>query len=108
MLSINENKTSEQQREEDDFLRVESSDKIVIVDNTNKSIWEIASNAAQVTFIDDYAENVKMRCYNGFCRSNVFRKSYVKITLFYTVFALTYADKNNILTFECLEYIDAG
>ena len=49
-----------------------------------------------------------MRCYNGFCRSNVFRKSYVKITLFYTVFALTYADKNNILTFECLEYIDAG
>ena len=56
MLSINENKTSEQQREDDDFLRVESSDKIVIVDNTNKSIWEIASNAVQVTFIDDYAE----------------------------------------------------
>lgn len=54
IVSINENKTSEQQN--DDILRVESSDKVVIVDHANQTIWEITSNNVQVTFVDDYAE----------------------------------------------------
>lgn len=54
IVSINENKTSEQQN--DDILHVESSDKVVIVDHANQTIWEITSNTVQVTFVDDYAE----------------------------------------------------
>jgi hypothetical protein len=54
IVSINENKTSEQQN--DDILHVESSDKVVIVDHANQTIWEITSNTVQITFVDDYAE----------------------------------------------------
>lgn len=54
IISINENKTSEQQ--DDEILNVESSDKVVIVDHANKTIWEITSDSVQVTFADDYAE----------------------------------------------------